>query len=277
MSTPEFAYAISQQIALGRQMQVSGDCSGANDFFTALIETSKNLQIDAYVERGIARRMMPLPNRDYTGAYSDFAKALEMARIKKDPGRELEALCGIIDLFRTGDRDPKFGIGKDRNLASNSADDAKHVLEQGAPDDIHKVNIFIQLGLLETEYRSYGEALGLYKKAEELVRILLRADSGNVDLRNRLMRVLTVLSVSYINLGRREEAVASMEEAYDGYATLKDIRGMGNNAMGLGNLHKKEGRLTAAKRWFHRAYVTASDASDLEISEMAAEALKSLE
>lgn len=246
------AEQLRERLSQANQLQVNGQWTEAREIYTAIIEGSVpsiEIEMDALNGRGVVHRMM----NNYHAAEADFFKTKGLTPSSPytfSLGQYLEgqltAYVGLIDLYRTGDRDPSFG--KRLSQAERFRSNARIILEAMQPEwHLAKVDAYINFGLLDLELYNYEMALQNYLKAEKGARELLEQKPDEPVVRNRLARVLTVKGVVLEKLDRLNESAEVQEEALLLYREMGDVRGIVNGGRSLCQVFIRMGHLGLAK------------------------------
>lgn len=253
-NTPEKTPNIlTEQFMKAQALQVAGKWQDSVDTYTKL-EEEFGADARIFNGRGVAWRML----RNPAAAIADFTQARKLAQAE-----ELTAVVGLIDAYRTANRDPNFNPWSDvqpENLQARLLQEAQvymteaeAILEKMPEPSLAKVNALTNFGLLHNDMGNLPQALDAYTQAEDIVRKLVAADPQNIDFQNRLARALTVKGITQEGSGLLEEAVASQEESLEIYKNLGDLRGLGNARLSLGDLFVKQGDIEAAKELYKQA------------------------
>lgn len=244
-----FREVVDSTISKGRQLQVTFGLPQAETHFTDLLREVHLAEISILNERGLIYRMQ----NHYTQAREDFSDAFLLSRRIEDLDGELMALGGLIDLARTGDRDPQYEGGK--NLAEAVYWKNKLCLSAipENPPRLSRVAALIQCGLLEHALTEDTQALESYNQAERECRKLIMQYPDDPNIKNRLMRIFTVRGVVYMALDRFGEATVDQKEALIHYTELGDVRGQGNTTISLAQLAEKINDPAVARTWYQKA------------------------
>ncbi len=202
---------------------------------------SENLRAEALNQRGLSLRM----TNQYYAAEKDFLAAQTLAHESGRTGQELTALVGLIDVYRTGDRDTApFAFGKHLDIAQVYQQEAENIVKQMPKPNVPKIDALLQFGLLslETEKYGYTSALRYYHDAKLACDELRRSDLTNVTLINRQARINLLQGGVYEKLGihkkiaGKKDAMDYYYAAYDDYSVVRDIRGIANAALGMARM-----------------------------------------
>lgn len=246
---------LRERLSQANQLQVNGRYREARQAYGYIIDNIENdgpesiLLIDAFNGRGVMHRML----NDYHAAEADFFKAKGLTpsfpytfSLGQYLEGQLTAYAGLIDLYRTGDKDPRFG--KCLIQAERFRRNARIILEAMQPEwHLAKVDAYINFGLLDLEFYNHETALQNYLKAEKGARELLEQKPDEPVVRNRLARVLTVKGVVLEKLDRLNESAEVQGEALFLYRELSDVRGIVNGGRSLCQVFIRMGHLDLAK------------------------------
>lgn len=243
--------AINEAVSEGTQLQVAFGLERAENHFRNLLREIHLAEIATRNERGLVFRMQ----NNYTRAEDDFSEALTLARDIGDVDGEAMSLGGLIDLARTGDRDPDYKRGKDLTAAEAWKYEARLAMTEMPenPPRLSRIATLIQFGLLEHEMAQDPQALESYSLAERECRELIIQNPDDSKAINRLMRVLTVKGVVHMALGQLDEAYACQKESFAGSAAQGEIRGQGNAIISLAQLAEKTNQTEEATAWYQKA------------------------
>lgn len=256
-------------LAEAKTTQVTGKWPESVNLYTEVLAFgySEHL-IPALTGRGVAYRML----NQYTAAEADFHIALDHSISIDNIDGQLDSLGGLIDLARTGDRDPRYKRGKDLTTALLWRDEAALVLTRVPKPRLSEVNTLIQFGLLDMEFgyaaettdkaganQHYQEALATYSQAETDCQTLLEQNPDNPDLLNRQARVFTVKGVAHHKLEQTDLAIRYQKQAYEIYLSLGDIRGIGNAALSLGDIYTELSNKELALEAYMKAIIASQD------------------
>lgn len=233
---------LTEQLKSAQSLQVTGRWQESVDAYTSLLE---QFGANAHIlnGRGVPLRML----KHAALAIADFTRAKELAKTSGDQEQELTAIVGLIDAFRTGNRDLNFNPWPDvqpadlqqrlyQQAESYVVEAETLITQMPARESIAKINAFTNFGLLYDNMENPQKALESYAKAETIARQLIGTDPANIDFQNRLARTLTNKGVAEEKTGFSEEAWISQFEALTIYLRLGDLRGVGNSMISLGDV-----------------------------------------
>lgn len=243
---------LGEQLNMAQNFQVTGKWIEAEAVLTNFLELIGKTEVDALNQRGLVNRML----LRYADAEDDFLSAMGLALDRGNQEAELTAVVGLIDIYRTGDRDPNFDRGQEQNFsqAQSYMREAEVLMTRMSQEaSMAKVNAFINFGLLHDNMGEPQRALVSYGQAETAIRNLLENNSGNSDFQNRLARTLTNKGVAQERVGDLVGAQSSQTEALDIYLRLRDLRGIGNAKISLGDVLNKMGKQEEARVLYEQA------------------------
>ncbi len=276
---------LTQQLEATKALQVAGSWQAAIESYTSLEQQfGKDTRI--LNGRGVCWRML----RNPASAIADFTQARDLARAQHSLDENLIAAVGLIDAYRTANRDPKFNPWPDvqpENLQARLYQEAQvymvtayAIMDRMPESSLAKVNAFTNFGLLHNDMGNLPQALNVYTQAESIARELVVADPQNIDFQNRLARTLTVKGVTQENLGQLDDALVSQKEALYLYKKLGDLRGVGNSTISMGDVLAKQDNTDAAKVLYEQAKTGATKGSEIidpDIYDLAVERLAKLQ
>lgn len=232
-----------------------------NEFL--LYELPIEQRVSALFKRGLAYRLIQTPQREYTRAEIDFKEALELTDKQNDVSGELTALSGLMDLYRTGNRDECFE--KQIPKALEIETDIKEILSLHPKEhSLGQAQAYENLGLLELENwkghePNYKQSLIYYEKALETIE---RLDTDDNQVLNRKARILSIIGIPLNKLKKYEEGISYLEEALKVNIQLGNIRGKENALRALARLHYNSGDLEKAKAYLNHALRIAKEHED---------------
>ncbi len=257
-----FSYSNDGVLFEATQMNVRGEWVDAITTLSEMLGSdilTPEQQVTALTERGLALRMSQ-PNGSHDGTYqpavADFENAREIANSIGDWQGEVTALVGLIDAYRTGNRDALFG--QDLIQAVRYQQETQQVLDEHKGPSLAHVNALINFALLKWEDQdpaSYGLAAKYCQDAIGICQRLSRFKKTDPVIANRGARAFTVLAATYKFLSKPDLAQGADHRAYK---TLDDRRGMGNTALSLGRYHEDIGDIDQANLWYQAALKAAT-------------------
>lgn len=259
-------------------LDIEGKWSNAIDvlgYLLAIPDLTPIFHASVLCERGLSYRMIQEPSRMYKQAEIDFKGARQLAQKNNDWQNEAIAQVGLIDLLRTGDRDPKYG--KDLTIADSYKQNLQVLLTSHSDEKcIASVKGYQQCGLMAVEYSRWSEAESFYVQSLEDIATILQTNPDDPQILNLKARSLLLLSQPYDEQGQDNKALDCLNQALDIYEKLGDVRGVGNAAMSFGEQYRQKGNLDTAKLFYKRALGVSLD-KDREIYQSAQAALSGLE
>lgn len=232
-----------------------------NEFL--LYELPIEQRVSALFKRGLAYRLIQTPQREYARAEIDFKEALELTDKQNDVSGELTALSGLMDLYRTGNRDECFE--KQIPKALEIETDIKEILSLHPKEhSLGQAQAYENLGLLELENwkghePNYKQSLIYYEKALETIE---RLDTDDNQVLNRKARILSIIGIPLNKLKKYEEGKNYLEEALEVNIQLGNIRGKENALRALARLHYNSGDPEKAKAYLNHALRIAKKHKD---------------
>lgn len=238
-------------ISQARELIIIGPWEEAEKVLTELIDAmnhvdaENNLKPLALNTRGLAYRML----NDYVKAEQDFQNARNIG----DQEQVLIATVGLVDLYRTGNRDRSRNFARDLHEATLYADSAKEIMDLIDEWTLAKVKAWENFGLLFLEKDQKEVARQAYQKSREGCESLEQREPDNIDVKKQLARLTHLEGVLVEESGNDIEALAKQLNAFNAYMELKDVRGMGNCALSMANIYEKIGDPQDAAVWYSHA------------------------
>lgn len=239
-----------------------------------------------YNGRGICFRML----KDPAAAIADFTHAQELAIIFHNKEEELNAKVGLIDAWRTADRNPNFNPWQDIQpqdsrveffkRAQNFMVEAKVLMGTMPESSLATIHAYTNFGLLHHDMGDLQTASVDYTKATHLARHLVAKDPNNPVYVDRLARALTTQGVNQLELGDISGARASQDEALAIYIASGNERGFGNAGIGMGDVLLGQNQFKSSGDYYlkvlNRAAPREDYAGDEDICKVATQRLENL-
>lgn len=242
-------HSLRNAVTDAHELQIGGRWKEAIDRLQPLAREGAVALIPAFLELGVSHRM----TLEYGQAEQDFQTALSFARFTGDLDGQVEALVGLMDIARTGERDPNYG--KRLNEAITYRSEAEHIVLRQMPPGwrVANINFYINSALLGWDFDENKASLKDITQAEVGCVEMLATDPQNRVLLNRRARAHHIKGVTLEKLDRLDEALQHQAKVYMEYEELDDLRGMGNAAMAAGRVCVRQHKSYAAGTWFKAA------------------------